>query len=169
MPGEVKLDRCQICRGPADIGYWYTPYDMTADYHYIKCPKCKVKVMAKNKEVVIAVWNRRTPEPKECGGDNCDMTAAYMLGFEKGKEAAKPEPGTSVVRWVEYDGTVNTLPPWNTELLIAGIDGATVGCYVRTPDDQYWVSSEGERQPVEEGDRWAYLPEPPEVISDVDA
>ena len=70
-----------------------------------------------------------------------------------------PEPGTSVVRWVRYDGTTETLPEIvdrcsHYVLLNDGID--RLGVWMKRI---IWVQAD--RQPSI-GDVWAYLPEPPE-------
>lgn len=90
------------------------------------------------------------------------LTASYMYGFEEGKKAVLSEPGTSVIHWTRYDGSPETLPLWNTQLLLVGIDSVCIGYYSRKADSQSWVSDEGDLQDVEIGDLWAYLPSPPE-------
>ena len=69
------------------------------------------------------------------------------------------EPGTSVVRWTRYDGTPETLPDAHRMILLS---------YGGRFDDFYvYQTISGGMLPFgntfENGDLWAYLPEPPEA------
>lgn len=82
----------------------------------------------------VAAWNRRTPDP-----------------------------GTSVVRWVKYDGTPETLPERNHCQVLFFRKGETQGTYFYHKFGEHIeLLSYGEQIIPKKGDLWAYFPEPPE-------
>lgn len=77
-----------------------------------------------DKTEAIAAWNRRTPEP-----------------------------GTSVVRWVRYDGTPETMPDEDRAVMVSSWDGFGISVVDNPVEAEEIICT---------GDLWAYLPEPPE-------
>jgi len=72
----------------------------------------------------------------------------------------------AAVQWVTYTGEPKTLPGIGcTVLFDAGEDGSIVVYYRRSPDNRTWCHFEPGQDDfeVEIGDRWAYLPAPPEA------
>lgn len=73
-----------------------------------------------------------------------------------------PEPGTSVVRWVRYNGDLESLPEPGKRAWLCG----SRGIYPRViigydAEAEYWYLCPDGIINMVEGDRWAYLPEPP--------
>lgn len=89
----------------------------------VQCCDCLASSCADDKESAISAWNRRAPEP-----------------------------GTSVVRWVRYDGTPETLPDHYEWILFTKVNKRKFVPEV----------CKSEFADLNMGDIWAYLPEPPE-------
>lgn len=100
----------------------------------------------------------------ECIG--CGAVSPYAATEEKVWEECvhrTPEPGTSVVRWVKYDGTPETLPERNHCQVLFFRKGETQGMYFYHKFGEHIeLLSYGEQIIPKKGDLWAYFPEPPE-------
>ena len=133
-----RLLRCPFCGGEAKIGY--APDGFTGGGIYTvrcmtkKCTGRRTKLFSE-KDVAIAAWNRRTPEPM-----------------------------TSVIEWVTFSrDDVSTYPSMGTHVLFEG-DGEVIQVfYSSKPTGREWITDEGERIPLEDGDVWARFPMPQEV------
>ena len=105
-------------------------------YRFMKCEKCGAEGPVENAEHnAIEIWNDRTPETM-----------------------------TSVIRWVRYDGTPETLPENYKTLLLCPVHGGGVFPAYRWEYEshEFWQVLASESRRIEIGDLWAYLPEPPE-------
>ncbi|MCD8349588.1 MAG: hypothetical protein LUC93_03155 [Planctomycetaceae bacterium] len=67
-----------------------------------------------------------------------------------------PEPGTSVVRWVRYDGTEKSKPPSSTRVL------------VYEPNNWIHIERFKSTNHPQLGAFWSVLPEPPERVTDAE-
>lgn len=74
-----------------------------------------------------------------------------------------PAPMTSVVQWVRYDGTPDTLPPMNSHVLTIFEGDVEIMWYTSKPTGREWGSMDDERFDLEEGDVLARLPNRPGV------
>ena len=107
-------------------------YGIGADGHTVKCRECLASIGCyhHSPKEAVAAWNRRAPEP-----------------------------GTSVVRWVRYDGRPETLPEIIGSRSRAVVFMGKQDMLVVWMKKIQWFSAD--REP-KVGDLWAYLPEPPE-------
>jgi hypothetical protein len=104
------------------------------------------------------------------------LTASYMFGFEEGRKAARTEPMTSIIHWVRYDGTPETLPEmivaepfslcraYSLPVILNKAGCKSIAMDKLIPWGNAIVCMNTDRE-LEIGDLWAYLPEPPEGTS----
>lgn len=178
MPGEMKLLPCGHC-GAAKSEMFTT----SGDPGYRRQRVCMVcgaaGPYADNEELADAAWNRRTPELNPSvvyfNSDNLtpeerDQLAEMKIAPGHIVPISIPESGTSIVRWVRYDGTPETLPGKGKDVILrmAGEDEFEIAQFDDSPVSVIsgpkpdWVKSSGCCYPVQVGDLWAYLSQPPE-------
>ena len=108
--------------------------------HQVCCRGCGARGglghTGRNRDEAIAAWNRRTPEK-----------------------------GTSVVRWTKIDlEDVSTYPAWHSDVLLSYEDKVMPVFFTVKQEEYCWVRTDNVPLPFDDGDFWAYLPEPPEGI-----
>lgn len=121
------------------------------------CPLCG------GMAAVCATGYRKYIGCLECGCKGPDQISAFEAIAAWNRRT--PEPGTSVVRWVRYDGEVNTLPDRGKWILVfqKGDIAPIPGELAENPLNYYRYFQRCDEQDtdIEVGDLWAYLPTPP--------
>lgn len=168
-----ELKPCPFCGGEAER------MDMKSMREScISCPSCGASTSLSHEDSAgfVMAWNRRTPESvsrtnllvaalrslvylksiKDAHGKTDEYLRRQPLAWELARKALDDNcdmSDVSVVTWVRYDGTPETLPDGNSRIL---------HFWLKAPDWVIvWDVADGLAEVIQAGDLWAYFPDPP--------